>query len=232
MHTIYSYRLTGWSGAAPCMDDSLLTLALCKRDMRRVIGREYNRRKHAGSDDAVWFIGIVGKALHDRKAFRDAFPDLETGDILYIAKLTDVLQFEDYFSNVSDNRRDKIYFPDPGGEYGNEKKFSPKEDNGIHETKELWDRDWDVQHGSREAFLLLSDRFAVLTHAQSETLKACIPSAACFPGRQGHKHFDASDGSTFVRYLYKLTDPADNPDKGKNVWALCAQSCCGKVNAV
>ena len=93
------------------------------------------------------------------------------GDILYIAKLTDVLQFEDYFSNVSDNRRDKIYFPDPGGEYGNEKKFSPKEDNGIHETKELWDRDWDVQHGSREAFLLLSDRAFIQGRGKGEVFR-------------------------------------------------------------
>ena len=42
MTYIYSYRLTHFGGTAPCFEDDLLTLAICKRDMRRVIGNLYN----------------------------------------------------------------------------------------------------------------------------------------------------------------------------------------------
>ncbi len=231
-HTIYSYRLTAFSGAAPCMDKGLLTLAICKRDMRRVIGREFNRRKQTGNENPIWFIGIVGKGLYNQKTFRDAFPDPKPGDILYIAKLTDVRSYEDYFSDLSDDRPDKIYYPDPDGAYGTEKKFSPKEDNSIHDSKELWDRDWDVQHDSKETFVLYSECFAVLNHAQSEKLKSLDPPKACYPDRQGHRHFPAKDDSSYIRYLETLTDPVGNPDKEKRIKKLCSHSGCGKVKAV
>lgn len=42
---IYSYRLTHFGGTAPCYDGDYLSLAICKRDMRRVIGYRFNEIK-------------------------------------------------------------------------------------------------------------------------------------------------------------------------------------------
>lgn len=55
--------------------------------------------------------------------------------------------FCEYFSDVSEKRKDKIYIPDNNGFYEtNNMKFSPKPNNEVHDDKHLWDRDWDVQH--------------------------------------------------------------------------------------
>ena len=50
-HYIYSYRLTYFGGTAPCYDDDLLSLAICKRDMRRVMGRNFNADRNNNQDN-------------------------------------------------------------------------------------------------------------------------------------------------------------------------------------
>lgn len=220
---VYSYRLTSFSGAAPCMDHDYLTLAICKRDMRRVIGRQFL----AGTNDTIWFIGIVGSELSNYEPFHN-----RAGEFFYIAKLTDVKTFMDYFADTKDNRMDKIYLPDKNGMYGKTVRFSPKAENGIHERKKLWDEDWDIQHGSEETYVLCSDCFCVLTSEQSKKLRSLSPDHACYPEKQGHRCFSVEDNSPFIAALQSFTDPEKNTklyQQNENNGSLPS---CGKVKAV
>ena len=207
MNLVYSYRLTNFSGTAPCMDNDSLTLAICKRDMRRVIGRQFIR----GTDDTIWFMGIVGSGLAKYSSFRE-----RKGDFLYLAKLTDVVSFEEYFSNTAVHRADKIYFPCKDGEYG----------------ADLWDKDWDIKHGMKECYVLCSDSFCVLTKEQSERIKSLCPQNASFPERQGHRSFTVEDNSEFITYLNELVDRNKNPLLNQQIQQLRCKSSCGKVKAV
>jgi hypothetical protein len=56
---VYSYRLTTFGGAAPAYDNGLFSLAICKTDMRRVIGKRW----HNEDKPNIWVIGINGKGL-------------------------------------------------------------------------------------------------------------------------------------------------------------------------
>lgn len=205
------------------MDHNYLTLAICKRDMRRVIGRQFL----AGANNTIWFIGIVGTELSKYEPFIN-----RAGEFLYIAKLTDVRTFTDYFSDIKDDRMDKIYLPDKNGMYGKKVRFSPKANNGIHDTKKLCDKDWDIQHGSKETYVLCSDCFCVLTSEQSKKLRSLSPDYACYPERQGHRYFSVEDNSPFIAALHSFTDPDKNPKLYQQNESICTLPSCGKVKAV
>ena len=87
MNLVYSYRLTNFSGTAPCMDNDSLTLAICKRDMRRVIGRQFIR----GTDDTIWFMGIVGSGLAKYSSFRERKGDPFDAQGISLRMLADAL---------------------------------------------------------------------------------------------------------------------------------------------
>ena len=222
MNLIYSYRLTSFSGAAPCMDNDFLTLAICKRDMRRVIGRQFVN----GTDDTIWFVGIVGAGLAKYSEFSE-----KGGDFLYVAKLTDVIRFEDYFADDTADRTDKIYFPCKDGAYGNTKKFTPKQNNGIHDSVDLWEKDWDKQHGMKECYVLCSDCFCVLTKEQSERIKQLSPSYANYPDKQGHRVFSVEETDQYMLYLNELID-RNNPQRNQQIQQYHCNLSCGKVKAV
>ena len=205
------------------MDNDFLTLAICKRDMRRVIGRQFIN----GANDTIWFMGIVGTGLAKNSDFRE-----RNGEFLYLAKLTGIIRFEEYFSDTVNQRTDKIYYPSIDGAYGNQKKFTPKENNGIHECAELWDKDWDKQHGMKECYVLCSDSFCVLTKEQSEELNRLSPPNAIYPDKQGHRSFLAEDNILFVSYLNELVDRKKNPYRNQLIQQLRCKSSCGKVKAV
>ena len=84
---IYSYRLTHFGGTAPCYDGDYLSLAICKRDMRRVIGYRFNEIKNKAQNDSIWIVGISGTQLSKNNKYFTA------DRIIYIAKITDVNTF-------------------------------------------------------------------------------------------------------------------------------------------
>lgn len=94
---LYVYRLTSDTGMAPCVDNNLFSLAVCKggqirkgvpcnTGLRHLIGSrgEYSSGK-------VYVLGT----------FQDRF--------LYLARVTDVVTMEEYFNGMSDGRTDDIY---------------------------------------------------------------------------------------------------------------------------
>ena len=115
------------SGNAPCVftkDDSysdVLTLACCKgglRGVRRTIGINHKDKIESGERE-VFLFGIYNKNY-----------------LLYIAKVTEVLKYAEYFSNHSKykKQRDQIYNYRDGECHRNNtnKLFHPKEMKDLH----------------------------------------------------------------------------------------------------
>lgn len=120
-HFVYSYRLTYCGGTAPCFDKNLLSLAICKRDMRRVMGRRFETDREKGKQNTYWFIGIVGTELSNKTVEGTSEKPFKgrNGHILYIAKLDDVVPYEEYFTSneLYVNRKDHIYEESSEGSY-------------------------------------------------------------------------------------------------------------------
>ena len=96
---LYIYRLTDDSGFAPCVDNNLLSLACCKG------GKIRNNN-------------VIETGLRHRiGTFREA--DYRTEDVyilgvyrnkmLYLARVTNVVTMNEYFSGMSKGRTDDIY---------------------------------------------------------------------------------------------------------------------------
>lgn len=93
------YRLTNDTGLAPCVKNGLLSLSCCKGGKKRgetVIntGLRYRIGSKRESDytvDDVYILGI----------FSNKF--------LYLAKITDVVTMEEYYSDMSKGRTDDIF---------------------------------------------------------------------------------------------------------------------------
>ncbi len=81
---IYLYKMTIDNGGAPCVQNHLLSLAICKPVIR----------KTAKTGD--WLLGVGGKSLHNR--------------LIYMAEVTEIIEYGDYYSlGVYEGRPDCIY---------------------------------------------------------------------------------------------------------------------------
>ena len=228
---IYSYRLTYFGGTAPCYDGNYLSLAICKRDMRRVIGYKFSAVKENNLKDSIWIVGIVGKALEKSNN------DFTREDIIYIAKITSVKTFCEYFSDIKNARTDKIYIPDTNGQYQNQGKFfSPKANNNVHDDKFLWDRDWDEQHRNKEKFVLISQEYAFVNKEQSNIIKTEIGKNANYKLAKGvgHTWFECDNNSNIVTLFEDIIGSAKNHNKNTLPTSVrnCAYSGCGKDHAI
>ncbi len=186
---IYSYRITYFGGTAPCYDSDYLSLAICKRDMRRVVGRRFLNNKN---DDSFWIVGIVGKSLSDDENFTN-----KAGDILYIAKVDDVKNYSEYFENTKEKRSDKIYIPcNNGNREHNGVRFAHS-GSDIHSDEYLQERDWDESHKNKnEKFVLISNHYCFLNKTDSEKIKSIIGNNLA--KGVGHKVTECSDDITVV----------------------------------
>ena len=87
---VFAYRVRVDDGKAPCIDDGMLSLACCKRKLRRIIANEQQRR----DDVEFYLLGIcTGKAKHN---------------ILFCAKLDAPMLATDFYSKYLD-RKDSLY---------------------------------------------------------------------------------------------------------------------------
>jgi hypothetical protein len=89
---IYTYKMTHDDGAAPCVEDDFLTLAICKREIRKI----------AQVGDIL--IGIGGR-------------NLGLGRLIYAAKITEIIgPGPDYYINPQHHHReDCVYKRDANG---------------------------------------------------------------------------------------------------------------------
>lgn len=187
MTYIYSYRLTHFGGTAPCFDDGLMTLAICKRDMRRVIGNLYNSEEFKKYNDEIWFLGIVGNTLANKKEFKD-YKDR----VIYAAKVTDVKEFYEYFADVSfKNRADVIYKKThKKTELKSGDEFFEHKGSEIHNDSSLQKRDFDVGHKNSKKYVLISKCYSFINSDDDKGIKTIISDKGKWPTGVGHRRVD------------------------------------------
>lgn len=85
METFYFYKMTTDSGGAPCVDNGLLSLAICKPILRRM------------ACEGNIILGFGGKKLEEK--------------LIYVAKISKIVVDGDYYrdNTVYSNRQDCIY---------------------------------------------------------------------------------------------------------------------------
>ena len=91
MSRIHSYVITTDNGGAPCTNNNLLTLGICKPKIR----------EHAEVGDYI--VGLVGKNLKKKCKRLENTPC-----ILYMAKITDKVTISEYYKKYKE-RDDCIY---------------------------------------------------------------------------------------------------------------------------
>lgn len=228
---VYSYRITYWGGTAPCYDgkgkDNYLSLAICKRDMRRVIGQEF--LKKGETDKTFWILGIVGKGLQDKNK------DFVRESIVYVAKVCDVIRFGDYFvqSESRKKRKDQIYKLDANGDYEDlGRHFSPTGE--VHGCKFLWDRDWDQAHPNRPKFVLKCKEYAFCSKEQSDMIYSALADTPYSLAKYvGHTHFECGNETNIIKILENLVS-SGNPHL-ENLPESVQNDCrytCGKDKAL
>ena len=207
---IYSYRLTYFGGTAPCYDNNKLSLAICKRDMRRVIGRDYQKITDKGG--SIWIIGLIGNALKRASEFSS---DLYSVDqVLYAAKITEVKKYSEYFTS-SEHRKDMIYECAEDGKYSSGgKHFKLKKNESVHSDEWLQDRDWDTKHNTSEKFVLLSEEYFFVDRILSEEIKN-MDCGAIWASGVGHRKFLAN-----TDILQLLQDKANEYKESRNTEVL------------
>jgi hypothetical protein len=182
---IYAYKMTVDSGGAPCTQDlggkptGLLTLACCMggpRGMRHTIGKYYMVEISSGAAD-VYVMGIYNET-----------------ELLYFARITEILRMEDYFAPDSrfGNRLDSIY-RFANGELtrnDNNPRFHPKEKADLPKK----DRSGE--------YVLISDCFAYFGEKSPK-----LPSNLLKLPRRGHKPYDDSgDVARILKVVRSLWD--------------------------
>lgn len=171
---VYSYRLAYFGGTAPCYDNGVFSLAICKRDMRRVIGQQIS----AGKKSNIWVVAINGRGVEK---------DFTYDQINYIARIDRVETFATYFEKNT-KRSDCIYEKSEEGLYESQGiRFKHKDSVAIHQEKYLCDRDWDIQHIKSENFVLISNTFTFMDSKDtSDKIKQIIGNENLAKS-QGHK---------------------------------------------
>ncbi len=142
MTYLYVYRLTSDTGLAPCVDNGLLSLAVCKGGKMRGDKIIHTGLRHR--------IGVKRDADYEK----DKVYILGTyeNNVLYLARVTNVVTMTDYFSKMSKGRIDDIYDVVKGDLVRN--KNLRKEDVHTEPTRRIKDFAGE--------FVILSDDFTYL----------------------------------------------------------------------
>lgn len=96
---VYAYVMSHDTGFAPCYDNGVFTLACCKPRIRKSVFGKLNDSGELKDD--VWVIG----AKHDGKPKSGIYKS----HVVYIARITKVLRFEDYYTEDNFYRSDCVY---------------------------------------------------------------------------------------------------------------------------
>jgi len=205
---IYSYRLTFFGGTAPCYEDDRLTLAICKRDMRKMIGEALEADPCAD----IWVVGIVGNTLAKCKEIPE-FNGLED-QVLYIAKIQKAIRFQDYFVS-SNTRKDNIYI-ETGNSDSNLKIdghfYEHKVGVSTHDKQYLQERDWDIKSRATHRYVLdAGNSYRFTSKKESDTIISMVknrPWSTKFAPR-GHRAFQDVDGE-LAQHLAQLIKSGHN----------------------
>ncbi|RLA06042.1 MAG: hypothetical protein DRQ51_10485 [Gammaproteobacteria bacterium] len=130
-NSIFVYKMTADNGGAPCVHDGLLSLCICKPDIRKAA---------KGGD---WIIGMGGTSVSDLK-----------DRVIYVAKVKDRIDGSEYYKEQKyKNRPDCIYqFNDEIYEY--------KKNAIYHDDPDCLEHDLGKKENNYDrAICLISDEF-------------------------------------------------------------------------
>lgn len=219
---VYSYRITHFGGTAPCFDDGKFTLAICKRDMRRVIGKAMT----ANPNLEIWVIAINSKKLGN---------GFKADQINYVAKINEVVTFGEYFDSKI-KRKDRIYkvCEEQTKYVSGGKSFEAIPNNGIHDEEYLHDRDWDIRKNREiksEKYVLCSNEFKFISSEdESDCIKKIIGEDNLAKA-VGHKHCEIDKKRS--KKLSEIVNNDDNHGITDNLKKYQEeQGSCGKDKAI
>lgn len=99
---IFAYSMVYDTGFAPCVSDNILTLACCKTRLRYKIGKIYSEN----TDENIYILGLCGSAMRKKNALSESF----LYSPVYIARITNTVKTNEYFSLSENGRRDQVYY--------------------------------------------------------------------------------------------------------------------------
>ena len=215
--------MTYFGGTAPCYTSNYLSLAICKPLLRRTLARRFVEEK--GSGNTYWFVGIAGKTLCYNKEFSEY-----ENRVLYVAKLDDVEEYEQYFAKVGKKRRpDQIYFKRKDGPiHVGELQFDhvcnadpsekvPDELKCTHDNRDYYKIDWSLDDKfktDRMPYVLLSNHYFFPDKSQSKEIYDIIGDDKLAKGR-GHRIADLDDIQNAYLEKLILSKPNHGLDKNK-----------------
>lgn len=141
MTRLFMYRLSDDTGLAPCVQDGLLSLAVCK-------GGQIRNGKSINTGLRYW---IGSRFTTDYKKDKVYILGTYHNKFLFIANITEVMTMEDYYHGKSKNRLDNLYSLNEGSLHRN--RFLFKE--GIHTQEQ-------VLRDIAGKYVLLSDKYIYL----------------------------------------------------------------------
>ena len=104
---VYAYRMTHDNGFAPNPYYERLTLACCKKTMRKKIGKRWHDNPEGLRNAGIYLVGIAGVKLiegpkNPRKTTKKNPKNflkrkIRGSQIIYIAQVTDILTFQEYW---------------------------------------------------------------------------------------------------------------------------------------
>ena len=106
---IYAYTISYDTGFAPCISNNEFTLACCKSNLRYKIGEEFSKNPK----EDIYLFALCGKGLSKERKFGEEY----FYSPLYMAKITDIVRINEYFSVLENGRRDQVYYCDENGEW-------------------------------------------------------------------------------------------------------------------
>lgn len=106
---IYAYTIAYDTGFAPCIANNELTLACCKSNLRYKIGEELLKNPN----ENIYLFTLCGKGLSKERKFGEEY----FYSPLYIAKITEIVRTNEYFSVFENGRRDQVYYCGENGEW-------------------------------------------------------------------------------------------------------------------
>lgn len=130
----YLYKLIVDNGGAPCIQNGLLSLAICKPRIR----------EHAKKND--WIFGFAGKALDATHS---------NNRLIYVAQVSQIVRGDEYYRSNGEygNRPDCIYQYSRGS-------YRPRKDARYHKKGVALTHDLgSVEDGYSRATVLLSERY-------------------------------------------------------------------------
>jgi hypothetical protein len=152
MNRFYVYKMTVDNGGAPCIQQGVLSLAICKPRIR----------KTAKKGDVVF--GFAANQLGDAVA---------NNALIYVAEVTDSVRGEEYYSRKKFSRRpDCIY--EWNGMY-----FSRRKGAKFHNNKDDLKHDLGVYPGYIKAQILLSEKFRYFREESPITLRTRTQKFPC-----------------------------------------------------